>query len=83
MNMASTSLSLGNYWEEFIQKKIASGKYGSVSEVVREALRHLEERDQKLEALKAHLLSSELEAKKGNVVTKYSIESIINELNEG
>ena len=36
--------------EELIQQKVASGRYGNASEVVREALRLLEERDQEREA---------------------------------
>jgi antitoxin ParD1/3/4 len=42
--MATTSLSLGEHWEAFIKREMASGRYGSASEVVRDALRHLEER---------------------------------------
>jgi antitoxin ParD1/3/4 len=80
--MASTSISLGTYWEKFIQDKVASGRYGSVTEVIREALRHLEEREQKMEALKNHLLSSESDIQQGKVDKKYSIDTIINELNE-
>ncbi|MFC3150106.1 type II toxin-antitoxin system ParD family antitoxin [Litoribrevibacter euphylliae] len=37
-------LSLGNHWEHFIQQEIKSGRYLSVSEVLRDALRALEER---------------------------------------
>ena len=53
--MANTSLSLGEYWEKFIKQEIKSGRYGSASEVVRDALRHLEEKQSKLQRLKAHL----------------------------
>ncbi|WDE03468.1 type II toxin-antitoxin system ParD family antitoxin [Thalassomonas viridans] len=53
--MATTSLSLGKHWEAFIKNEIASGRYGSASEVVRDALRTMEERKIKLAALKAHL----------------------------
>ncbi|MCB1719486.1 MAG: type II toxin-antitoxin system ParD family antitoxin, partial [Candidatus Competibacteraceae bacterium] len=42
--MANTSLSLGEHWELFIKNEVASGRYGSASEVVRDALRELEER---------------------------------------
>ena len=43
--MSSISLSLGEYWNKFIDKKILEGKYLSASEVVRDALRLLEERE--------------------------------------
>lgn len=49
--MATTSLSLGKHWENFIKQKIDSGRYGSASELVRESLRLLEERETKLDAL--------------------------------
>jgi len=48
--MATTSLSLGEHWENFIKREVASGRYGSASEVVRDALRHREERNGKLAA---------------------------------
>lgn len=53
--MATTSLSLGEHWEVYIQNEIASTRYGSASEVVRDALRVMEERKSKLDALRSHL----------------------------
>jgi len=53
--MASTSLTLGAHWEVFIKDEISSGRYGSASEVVRDALRSLEDRKSKLDALRSHL----------------------------
>lgn len=57
--MANTSLTLGPHWEAFIKKQIASGRYGSASELVRESLRLLEEREARLEALRAALIEGE------------------------
>lgn len=38
----NTSISLGNHFEEFINEEVKSGRYSSVSEVIRSALRLLE-----------------------------------------
>ena len=43
----NTSISLGNHFEEFIKGEVKSGKYGSVSEVIRSALRLLESEERK------------------------------------
>ena len=53
--MASTSFSLGPYWDDFIKAQVAEGRYGSASEVVREALRRMEEEHKKFLALQAQL----------------------------
>ena len=80
--MATTSLSLGDHWEVFIKNEIASGRYGSASEVVRDALRHMEERNSKLAALRAHLAEGEVQAKKGEFVKDFSMEGLITELDQ-
>ncbi len=82
--MATTSLSLGEHWEVFIKNEISSGRYGSASEVVRDALRNLEDRKSKLEALRLHLAEGEEQARRGEFVKDDSIESVIEGLdNEG
>lgn len=82
--MATTSLSLGEHWEVFIKNEISSGRYGSASEVVRDALRAMEERKSKLEALRSHLMQGAEQAKAGDFVDDFSMEALINDLdNEG
>lgn len=68
--MANTSLTLGEHWEVFIKNEIASGRYGSASEVVRDALRSLEERKAKLDALRAHLAEGVEQAERREYVTQ-------------
>jgi antitoxin ParD1/3/4 len=75
--MATTSLSLGEHWEVFIRNEVSSGRYGSASEVVRSALRVLEERKTKLEALRAHLAEGAAQAARGEFVQNYSVEQLI------
>lgn len=41
----NTSILIGEYYENFINSQIATGKYNSVSEVVRTALRHFEQEE--------------------------------------
>jgi antitoxin ParD1/3/4 len=43
----NTSISLGNHFEEFITGEVNSGRYSSVSEVIRSALRILESEEKK------------------------------------
>ena len=38
----NTSISLGNYFDSFVQESISKGRYKNVSEVVRVGLRLLE-----------------------------------------
>lgn len=55
----NTSISLGDHFEDFISTSIASGKYTSVSEVVRAALRLLESEENKLKELRNALIEGE------------------------
>jgi antitoxin ParD1/3/4 len=49
MTMA-TSCSIGKHFEEFIASLIASGRYSTASEIIRDGLRLIEEREQDREA---------------------------------
>ena len=46
------NVSLGERWEGFVASVVEQGRYGSASEVVREGLRLVEEREAKLIALR-------------------------------
>lgn len=75
--MATTSMTLGPHWEGFIKSEIESGRYTSASEVVRAALRELEDRSKSLETLRAHLAEGANEAAAGIFVEDWSVDSII------
>lgn len=47
----NTSISIGIHFEDFINDKVKSGSYSSVSEVIRSALRLLEREDKREEEL--------------------------------
>jgi antitoxin ParD1/3/4 len=50
--MKNTSISLGDYFDQFVQKQVSVGRYKNVSEVIRAGLRLLENEESKIIALK-------------------------------
>lgn len=48
----NTPISLGSYYEQFIQRSVNEGRYGNISEVIRAALRLLEEEESRSSALR-------------------------------
>lgn len=51
----NTSVSLGNYFEDFVEGKINQGRYKNASEVIRAGLRLLEDEENKTIALKKEI----------------------------
>ena len=76
--MRNTSVTLGERFEAFANKQILSGRYGSVSEVVRAGLRILEEHETKAEALRLALIEGENSGK-----ADYSLDKLTKELDIG
>jgi antitoxin ParD1/3/4 len=52
------NVSIGERWQGFVERVVSEGRYGSASEVVREGLRLVEEREAKLVALRSTLDAS-------------------------
>jgi antitoxin ParD1/3/4 len=50
--MKNTSISLGNYFDQFVSNQVSVGRYKNVSEVIRAGLRLLENEENKAIALK-------------------------------
>ena len=48
----NTSVSLGDYFENFVDSRISEGRFKNASEVIRAGLRMLEEEENKIMALK-------------------------------
>ncbi len=74
----NTSISLGEHFDSFIAHQLESGRYGSASEVVRAALRLLENSESKLDALRRMLNEGEQSG-----LTDYSYGVFIAELDSG
>jgi antitoxin ParD1/3/4 len=50
--MKNTSISLGNYFDQFVSSQVSIGRYKNVSEVIRAGLRLLEDEESKTIALR-------------------------------
>lgn len=48
----NTSVSLGNYFDQFVSSQVSAGRYKNVSEVIRAGLRLLEDEESKVVALR-------------------------------
>lgn len=57
--LKNTSVTLGAHFEQIIEKSIQSGRYASASEVIREGLKLVDERERKIEILKESIEAGE------------------------
>ena len=73
----NTSITLGNHFDSFISQQIKSGRYSSVSEVVRAGLRVLENSETKLETLRNLLNKGEQSG-----IADYSYNKLIQKLDD-
>ncbi|MGM1017386.1 MAG: type II toxin-antitoxin system ParD family antitoxin [Actinomycetota bacterium] len=56
---SNTSISLDDHFTAFLAHEVSTGRYGSASEVVRAALRLLEDQEAQMTALRAALVEGE------------------------
>ena len=87
--MPTRNVNLTEHFDRLVETSIASGRYSNASEMVREGLRLLEQRDQenqaKLEWLRAAVREGIEELDRGEYTTLGSsaeIEELMNELHE-
>jgi antitoxin ParD1/3/4 len=73
----NTSITLGEHFDGFIAQQIAEGRYASASEVMRAALRLLEDNEQKIATLRRLLEEGEESG-----TAEYSYEELMNELDD-
>jgi antitoxin ParD1/3/4 len=79
----NTSVTLGEHFEGFIAQQIEEGRYESKSEVVRAAMRLLEEHEQKVVALRQALIDGEQSGEPVPFSMKAIIEEARNEAEAG
>ena len=73
----NTSITLGDHFDSFITKQIKTGRYNSVSEVIRAGLRVLEDAETKIETLRNLLTEGE-----NSGIAEYSYEKLIDSLDQ-
>ena len=74
----NTSILLGDYFENFINEAISSGRFSSASEVVRTALRLLELEEQKIKKFRDEIEIGE----KSGMVSNFDSEAHLDNLNK-
>ena len=72
----TTSFSLGEHFNSFVEAQIKQGRYDNASDVMRAALRLLEEREAKLAALRAALIEDE----ESGQATQFDFDEFIGEM---
>ncbi len=74
----NTSILLGDYFNNFINQQVKSGKYSSASEVVRTALRILEYEESK----KAELIKELKKGEKSGFIKDFDRSSFLEKLHQ-
>jgi antitoxin ParD1/3/4 len=72
----NTSILLGDYFDEFINRQVKAGRFSSASEVIRAALRMFEQEESKKTALINELKKGE----KSGFVENFDSETFLKEL---
>ncbi|WP_416439690.1 type II toxin-antitoxin system ParD family antitoxin [Phnomibacter sp. MR] len=72
----NTSISLGDHFEQFIEEKVAKGRFNNASEVIRAGLRLLEEEETKIVALKQSIAEGHASGVSKNFDAKAHLEKL-------
>lgn len=74
----NTSILLGDYFDNFINSQVKTGKFSSASEVVRAALRLFEQQETK----KAELINELIKGEKSGFIEDFDRDSFLKNLKE-
>jgi len=74
----NTSILLGNYFDDFINQQIKTGRYSSASEVVRAALRMFEHEESK----KTELIEALKKGEKSGLIHDFDRTAFLNNLHQ-
>jgi antitoxin ParD1/3/4 len=74
----NTSISIGDYFDSFIQNRISAGRFKNASEVIRAGLRLLEEEENRIIALREAIQ----EGKESGIAYNFNPESHLKELKD-
>lgn len=80
MSTAKRSVVIGDRYESFIEAQIASGRFNNASEVVRAALRLLEDQEAEHERLRAEIAKGVRDFEEGRYTTYSSAEELKDDL---
>ncbi len=72
----NTSIWLGEHFDSYIKEKISTGRYSNASEVIREGLRMLEEKDKNIQLLREALEAGE----NSGLATPFDNEAFLKEM---
>ena len=72
----NTSVSLGNYFEDFVENRISEGRFKNASEVIRAGLRLLEEEENRVIALRTAIQEGIDSGIAKNFNTKKNLETL-------
>ncbi len=72
-----SSYTLGKHFEGFVQAQLAGGRYNNASEVVRDALRLMEDRERRLAASNVRIARGIADADAGRV---HDLDTVFDEL---
>jgi antitoxin ParD1/3/4 len=75
----NTSIALGDHFENFISSSVGTGRYNSASEVIRAALRLLEEQQEKKNILTKAIIDGE----ESGIVENFDPQILLEELPTG